>query len=252
MGMSCALLAQLASAVCVEEQPCALVSVLDLVVQSPFGRLLVAAVLGGLLGWERERHGRPAGFRTHILLCVGSCLIMLVSEHMYLKYKADENMSLRVDPGRIAAQIVTGIGFLGAGAIMRLRTTIRGLTTAACLWLAAAIGMAVGCGFIGPAVMATGVGLISLLALAQFEKHMTRDKYRTLKVWVVGADTQLDTIMGTLRQRSAEVLGYKFEKHLKDRTAMYDINLVFRGEDTRPAITADLAAIEEVHRVAWE
>lgn len=252
MSTSCELLAQLVSVVSVEEHPGPLVSLLDLVVQSPFGRLLIAAVLGGMLGWERERHGRPAGFRTHILLCVGSCLIMLVSEQMYLKYKADPHTALRVDPGRIAAQIVTGIGFLGAGAIMRFRATIRGLTTAACLWLVAGIGMAVGCGFVLPAAFATGVGMVALLFLGVFEKWMVRDRYRTLKVWVAGADTQLEAIIALVTKHSVKVLSYKFERHMKDRTAMYDINLLFGRQDTRPAITAELGAIEEVQRVTWE
>src|SRR3989304_3601854 len=104
------------------------------------GKLLLAAVLGGVIGWERERRGRPAGLRTHILVCVGVTLMMVVSEHIFEKYKTFAADSIiRVDPARIAAQVVTGIGFLGAGTILRLRTTVRGLTTAASLWVVAGV-----------------------------------------------------------------------------------------------------------------
>lgn len=92
------------------------------------GKLLIAAVLGGIIGWERERRGRPAGLRTHILVCVGVTLMMVVSEHIFQRYKTFAADSIiRVDPARIAAQVVTGIGFLGAGTIMRFKTTVRGV-----------------------------------------------------------------------------------------------------------------------------
>jgi putative Mg2+ transporter-C (MgtC) family protein len=101
------------------------------------GTLLLAALLGGMVGFERERRDRPAGLRTHILVCLGASLITLVSSHM---------AGTRSDPGRIAAQIVSGIGFLGAGTIMRQGNVVRGLTTAASLWTVAGIGMAVAAG----------------------------------------------------------------------------------------------------------
>ena len=116
------------------------------------GKLFISAILGGVIGWERHRRGRPAGLRTHLLVCIGVTLMMLVSEHIFLKYQGyGHNSVLRIDPARIAAQVVTGIGFLGAGTIMRSRASIRGLTTAASLWVVAGIGLAVGSGFILPA-----------------------------------------------------------------------------------------------------
>ena len=111
-------------------------------------RLLLAAILGALVGFEREVHGRPAGIRTYLILCLGSALIMVMSE--YLSYGLVEKLpmdTLRFDPARIAAQAVTGIGFLGAGVILRYKDTIRGLTTAACVWVVCAIGLAIGAGF---------------------------------------------------------------------------------------------------------
>src|SRR5512146_1597239 len=101
-------------------------------------RLLLASVFGGLIGLEREVHGRPAGFRTHLLVSLGSCLFSLSSIEFYRMYgNFSGTVPVGVDAGRIAAQVVSGIGFLGAGAIIKERASIRGLTTAACLWVAA-------------------------------------------------------------------------------------------------------------------
>jgi putative Mg2+ transporter-C (MgtC) family protein len=107
-------------------------------------RLFLAAALGGIIGFEREKHNRRmAGFRTHILVSIGSSLIMLVSIYIFEIYAG----KAPVDPSRIAAGVVTGIGFLGAGTIIRSGESVRGLTTAASLWTVSGIGLAVGCGF---------------------------------------------------------------------------------------------------------
>ena len=130
-------------------------------------RLVLSVFLGGLIGFERQMHRRTAGLRTNILVCLGSCLIMLVSQYMFEIYKNQVN----VDPSRIAASIITGIGFLGAGAIIREREkeAVRGLTTAACLWVVAGIGMAVGCGFYTASLVTTALTLIVLFFLRYFE-----------------------------------------------------------------------------------
>ena len=117
-------------------------------------RLLVAAVLGGAIGLEREFRERGAGLRTHLLVCVGAALFTLVGAYAFA--------SPNTDPSRIAAQIVTGIGFLGAGAIIRQGLSVRGLTTAATLWLVAAIGMAAGAGYWDGALIATLAALLTL------------------------------------------------------------------------------------------
>src|SRR5436305_6206963 len=117
-------------------------------------RLMVAAVLGGAIGFERELRERGAGLRTHTVVSVGAALFTLVSAYAFV--------GPRVDPTRIAAQIVSGIGFLGAGAIIRQGLSVRGLTTAATLWLVAAIGLACGAGYYDAAIIATGVALVTL------------------------------------------------------------------------------------------
>ena len=123
-------------------------------------RVVVAAGLGGAVGLERELREREAGFRTHLLVSVGSCLFTLVSAYGFNEFRGGS-----VDPTRIAAQIVTGIGFLGAGAIIRQGFSVRGLTTAATLWVVAAIGMASGAGYFSVAVITTALVLFSLWPL---------------------------------------------------------------------------------------
>ena len=131
-------------------------------------KLLLATLCGGVIGLEREIHGKEAGFRTHSLVSIGSALIMLVSVDIYEVYR---NIA-PVDPSRIAAQVVSGIGFLGAGAIIRSPKGISGLTTAASLWVSAGIGLAVGAGLFKPAFVSTLLVLIVLFLFGQMGRRM--------------------------------------------------------------------------------
>jgi len=132
-------------------------------------KLALACILGGLIGLERESLNRPAGLRTYTLVCVGSTLAMIVSIDIYLLY----HHTVQADPGRIAAQVISGIGFLGAGTIMREGATVRGLTTAAGLWVVACIGLAVGAGLYLPAVVTTLLILFVLIYFVKFEQVVT-------------------------------------------------------------------------------
>ncbi len=134
-------------------------------------RLCLTLVLSGLIGWERQLHRRDAGLRTHILVALGSCLIMLTSLYVFDIYKAQ----VALDPARIAAGVVTGIGFLGAGTIIRESDGVRGLTTAASLWVAAGIGLPVGVGFIKIAVWTTFLVLIVLCVLRYIETPLAKE-----------------------------------------------------------------------------
>jgi putative Mg2+ transporter-C (MgtC) family protein len=137
-------------------------------------RLVVAAALGGAVGVERELREREAGFRTHLLVAVGSALFTLASAYGFREFLTSGSGAIRADPTRIAAQIVTGIGFLGAGAIIRQGLSVRGLTTAATLWVVAAIGIAAGAGYYSAAVIATIVALVSLWPLRIIAHRLLR------------------------------------------------------------------------------
>lgn len=128
-------------------------------------RMVVSTILGGIIGLEREKKGRSAGLRTHILVCVGSTLIMLTALYLYEAY--DQTGSFNA--GKIAAGVVTGIGFLGGGTIIKSGQEARGLTTAASIWICAGVGLAVGCGYFIAALMGTAIAFFTLFALKYIE-----------------------------------------------------------------------------------
>ncbi|MFC1687296.1 MgtC/SapB family protein [Patescibacteria group bacterium] len=134
-------------------------------------RVVVIIILAGLIGFERETIKTPAGLRTNILVGLGSTLIMVLSIML-----AAESTSTEIDPGRIAGQVITGIGFLGAGAIIQSRGSIRGLTSAATIWVVAAIGLVVGAGYYLIAVIATVAVLITLHILPNLERRFDKGK----------------------------------------------------------------------------
>ena len=152
-------------------------------------RLIVAAVLGGIVGMERGSGDRPAGFRTHILVCVGSALFMLVSIYGFddiapVTTTLEDDIGTRRDTARIAAQVVSGIGFLGAGTILHEGLTIKGLTTAASLWIVSAIGLAVGSGMYLLSTVATMLTMLTLVSFRTREKRFagTRSDRRFIRV----------------------------------------------------------------------
>jgi putative Mg2+ transporter-C (MgtC) family protein len=140
-------------------------------------RVGLAAALGGAIGFERELREREAGLRTHLLVSVGAALFTLVSAYAWTDWRFSTPQGLVFDPTRIAAQVVSGIGFLGAGAIIRQGLSVRGLTTAATLWVVAAIGMAAGAGYYGAAVITTVLVLVSLWPL-RLAAHRISGRFR--------------------------------------------------------------------------
>ncbi len=142
--------------------------------------LLIAAGLGSLIGLEREIHGQPAGLRTHMILAVGAALAAIVSIS-YSQFISSP--TLPSDPGRIVAQVVSGVGFLGAGAILRLGVTVKGLTTASSLWTTAIVGIAAGSGYIQLATLAAAMVFVILTIISKVEKFaLTTYKTHTLKI----------------------------------------------------------------------
>lgn len=154
-------------------------------------RLFLGALLGGVIGYERYTHGRPAGLRTHLIVCLASVLIMIIS--VDFQYFAKQNPAyIRIDPSRIAAGAITGIGFLGAGVIIKSGLTVQGLTTAACLWIVSAIGLAVGCGIYLPGIIATFITVVALWLLRFTEKKMQKVSYKFVDITADSAVQEKD------------------------------------------------------------
>jgi putative Mg2+ transporter-C (MgtC) family protein len=176
-------------------------------------KLLLAFALGGLVGLERERHNQPAGLRTHIILCVGATLITIVSIQM----SRDLGNDRLTDPTRIAAQIVSGIGFLGGGAILRLGATVRGLTTAACIWTVTGVGMAVGAGYYFPAAMVVLTMLFTLLVLARFEDTFLKKRmYREMTLTARSSPDLLGNVEKVLSNNRIFIKNIEVEREIAE------------------------------------
>ncbi|RKP45880.1 MgtC/SapB family protein [Cohnella endophytica] len=152
-------------------------------------RLLLSVILGGLIGFERERKNHAAGLRTHTLVCLGSCLLMILSMYGFADFVNEPNV--RLDPARLAAQVITGVGFLGAGTILFTGKSITGLTTAASIWVVMAIGLTVGAGFYLPAVLSVFMVLLILWGLNIVERRYVNNRGECTFIITVSGDAEL-------------------------------------------------------------
>ncbi|SDZ62256.1 putative Mg2+ transporter-C (MgtC) family protein [Evansella caseinilytica] len=176
-------------------------------------RLIIAALLGGLVGMEREYHHHPAGFRTHLLVSVGSCLIMLLAFYGFQTYISENPDVVNFDPSRLAAYVVSGIGFLGAGTILVQGYTVRGLTTAASIWVVAGIGLTVGAGMYGAAFITTFIVILSLLLLGKINFHLPmKDNKQYIVVLVEEENSKLHDIIRDIEECMVNVRSLKAEK----------------------------------------
>ena len=170
-----------------------------------FLRLVLSCILGGIIGYERQSRRKSAGLRTNVLVCLGACLIMVLSQALYENVEGRTN----ADPARLAAQVVSGIGFLGAGAIMKEGLTVTGLTTAACLWVVAGVGLAVGSGFYSGALMTTALVFVTLGSLSRLDDWVDHEKNIGLDIYTVDKPGQLMDISTCLEDLQLKVRGIK-------------------------------------------
>jgi putative Mg2+ transporter-C (MgtC) family protein len=212
-------------------------------------RLAVAAALGGLIGIEREIREREAGLRTHMLVSVGSALFTIVSAYGFTEFFRVGG--IRADPARIAAQIVTGIGFLGAGAIIRMGISVRGLTTAASLWVVAAIGLAAGAGYYSGAVIATGLVLISLWPLRilayRLIVHFRPEEGRMLVDLDRGGSAA--PVLSELERLGAEVESLEF--HPAEAGRALAVTVRFHTSQAASEATDRIGGLEHVRGIQW-
>lgn len=186
-------------------------------------KLLLGMLLGGIIGFERQSHGRAAGFRTQLLVCVSCVLLMIISDRYYMEAILQSNY-VRVDPTRIAAGAMTGIGFLGAGVILKSGFSVQGLTTAACIWIVSAIGLAVGAGQYLAGTMGFVITVFSLWVLRIFEAKMPRMSYKhvTLVTDESAAEKEIRSLFGG-RGFQITRMDYRVELDQKERTFIFTI-----------------------------
>lgn len=183
-------------------------------------RIMVALLLSGIIGFEREINNHSAGFRTHILVGIGSCLMMLLSIYGFEEYMMLRE-GIRFDPTRIPSYVVSGIGFLGAGTIIVYGGTIRGLTTAASIWIVAGIGLVVGNGMYFLAVFTTIVILLSLIFLNNFEKTYVRKSYIKTIELITQRDVKLRALIALMETFKLEILDFEIKKLNEETQLVY-------------------------------
>lgn len=214
-----------------------------------FVKLGLAALLSGIIGYEREHSHRPAGFRTHILVAVGSALVMLTSVYIA------NDRGLQADVTRMSAQVISGIGFLGAGTILREGFSVKGLTTAASLWAVSCIGIAVGSGFISGALVATVVIYLTLNSLKRFIVKGSAGKLLFIEIKDVGQ--QVPAITKTIKQcggtvHSMEVV-YTETKDLKFKrrkdTSVIKVLVFPKNDDSLSLMVSTIRSMEDVEDI---
>jgi putative Mg2+ transporter-C (MgtC) family protein len=213
-------------------------------------RVVLAGALGGAIGAEREIREREAGLRTHMLVAVGAALFTLVSAYAWSDFHFSQSSGVTYDPTRIAAQIVTGIGFLGAGAIIRHGLSVRGLTTAASLWVVAAIGVAAGAGYYSAAVITTVLVLVSLWPL-RIAAHRIFARIRPgeqrLEVELRPNESPA-LVLEAVEGAGGAVHAFELEDGRDRRRVLLDVRL----EGAQPhAVTAELMRLESVLGARW-
>ena len=210
-------------------------------------RLLLATFLGAVIGFEREYHAKEAGVRTHLLVALGSCLFMIISVYGFDFMLGRDHVSF--DPSRIASQVVTGIGFIGAGTIILQKQMVRGLTTAAGLWVTAAIGLACGNGMYIIAAVTTAIVLVSLGLINVYQPYFSQ-KERQITFLVEDYDV-LTNILDRLRQEKITVLNYEMHKDAEENNGKMLVTLEIRMKryDNTKGITSILKNFEKVELV---
>lgn len=192
------------------------------------GKVLLSGILSALIGFEREKHGREAGLRTTILVGMGTTAILLTSFQVYFIFSSLPESILRIDPGRIAYGIVPGIGFLGAGVIVKDRKRIRGLTTAACLWFVTAIGLAVGVGLYLFSIFLTFISIAILYLLKILEKKIPVDAYTKITIVTTDLENLIEEIERIILEKNFKILSKELERDKEKKINQMVLTLRYR------------------------
>lgn len=210
-------------------------------------RLILSMILGAIVGYERRRKGQPAGLRTFSLIAMGATLAMLVSIYICQEYVELKNG----DPGRIAAQVITGIGFLGAGAIIQAKGSVRGLTTAAGIWMASIIGLAVGVGMYWLSIIATLLILFILVLLENFEHRLeTASQLRTIHIKLKDICADIEPYKEILRNHHSHLVNITVDYDYDANTTNLNIAVLMPENAEYPKIFSDISAINKTESIS--
>lgn len=209
-------------------------------------RLLVSLIIAGAIGLEREHAHQPAGFRTHIIIAVGATLLMILSIAVAGQYG-----ETRGDAGRIAAQVVSGIGFLGAGAILKFGADIRGLTTAASLWTVAAIGLATGAGLYLPATAAGAIILFTLIILDKMEERwFPKQELKHIEIYTTGASLETAAIREALIETGIRIRSLNVDHSVRKGLTRFRYVAYIPRSFSYPRLYERLADFKDIYRVS--
>lgn len=214
-------------------------------------RIFMAALLCGLVGLEREVHKHPAGFRTHLLVGVGSCLMMLMSIYGFQPY-LEMSTNVRFDPARIPSYVISGIGFLGAGTILVRDATVRGLTTAASIWVVAGLGLIIGLGMYAPAILTTIVVLLSLIFLNRFEEFFFKSRKRKVVHIIIHENiSSSSSILKLFKDNGFRVKDFniKYSKDKLENNCQYTIDVEVASKNERLRLYEEMSKREMVQKI---
>jgi len=215
-------------------------------------KLGLAALAGGLVGLERETHGRPAGMRTNILVSVGACTMTIISEAFCLKYGIyGGETTLRLDPSRVAAQIVTGIGFLGAGVIIKEGATVRGLTTAASLWAVAGLGMAFGMGHFVLGGFSTVFIVGSLLFIKKLDPHIKKDRYLTVTVTARNRDSLYEELNALIDEQGYKIADISSQMDIQEDEIFFKLVVTQQRRRIGRDLSVAIAKLEGIKKIYY-
>ncbi|MHB8067364.1 MAG: MgtC/SapB family protein [Desulfobaccales bacterium] len=221
--------------------------------QAMLGKLALSAVIGGAIGFERETHGQAAGLRTNILVCVGSCLLMMLSLHMEELHRhlgVDQSV-VRLDPARIASYAIASMGFLGAGAIITGKGSVRGLTTAASLWIVTGMGLATGAGYILPAVFSMAISLLILYGMRRIKAVFPRDEHTILTLKFDKQHPPLEQIKTILQEYSVFIQFTNYKVEFPSEMVTYRLRLQSKENKPWGQIVKRITACKGLKEFYW-
>jgi putative Mg2+ transporter-C (MgtC) family protein len=210
-------------------------------------RLILGAIIGGIIGFEREIHGRAAGFRTQLIVCVAAVLIMVTSENYYFHIH-NLDASLRIDPARISAGALIGIGFLGSGVIIKSGYAVRGLTTAASIWIVSAIGLAIGGGLYFEGLITAAITFIALMVLRIFERQIKTLRFKKIIISTFSSDAE-DKIISILSNSNFHIHSTNYEKNRTSGEITYHFTVSTRKKQTIGRLFHELSSLDFINTI---